>query len=139
MIQDQIHTRDIKLIPMEGSQGICLPDFILRKYGFSDSLLLEETAKGVLLRKKEITDEVKKISWEETYKEMAGQKEDWDDFDIAIQDGITGEEFAEIAVDQIRTISKQRLKQKIDQLEPEKSLQLRQLITDMYGEKQRDI
>lgn len=41
---------------------------------------------------------------------------------------------AEIAVDQIRTISKQRLKNKIDKLSPNKSAQLRKLITDMYGE-----
>ena len=40
----------------------------------------------------------------------------------------------EIAVDQIRTISKQRLKKKIDQLSPNKAAQLRKLITDMYGE-----
>ena len=41
---------------------------------------------------------------------------------------------AEIAVDQIRTISKQKLKKKIDKLSPNKSAQLRKLITDMYGE-----
>ncbi len=41
---------------------------------------------------------------------------------------------AEIAVDQIRTISKQRLKRKIDRLTPEEAQQLRQLITEMYGE-----
>ena len=41
---------------------------------------------------------------------------------------------AEIAVDQIRTISKQRLKKKIDKLSKIKSAQLRKLITDMYGE-----
>ena len=41
---------------------------------------------------------------------------------------------AEIAVDQIRTISKQRLKKKIDQLSKVKAAQLRKLITDMYGE-----
>ncbi|RLC16292.1 MAG: type II toxin-antitoxin system PemK/MazF family toxin [Deltaproteobacteria bacterium] len=40
----------------------------------------------------------------------------------------------EIAVDQIRTISKQRLKKKIDQLSKTKAAQLRKLITDMYGE-----
>ena len=43
-------------------------------------------------------------------------------------------EQAEIAVDQIRTISKQRLKQKIDTLSATKAAQLRKLITDMYGE-----
>jgi len=41
---------------------------------------------------------------------------------------------AEIAVDQIRTISKQRLKNKIDKLSNIKAAQLRKLITDMYGE-----
>ncbi len=41
---------------------------------------------------------------------------------------------AEIAVDQIRTISKQRLKNKIDRLSESKAAQLRKLITDMYGE-----
>ncbi|MBI5603134.1 MAG: type II toxin-antitoxin system PemK/MazF family toxin [Deltaproteobacteria bacterium] len=41
---------------------------------------------------------------------------------------------AEIAVDQIRTISKQRLQNKIDKLSDIKAIQLRKLITDMYGE-----
>jgi mRNA interferase MazF len=41
---------------------------------------------------------------------------------------------AEIAVDQIRTISKQRLQNKIDKLSDIKASQLRKLITDMYGE-----
>jgi len=40
---------------------------------------------------------------------------------------------ADIAVDQIRTISKRRLKNKIDQLSEVESVQLRKLITDMYG------
>ena len=41
---------------------------------------------------------------------------------------------SEIAIDQIRTITKQRLKNKIDKLSNIKSAQLRKLITDMYGE-----
>ncbi len=41
---------------------------------------------------------------------------------------------AEIAVDQIRSVSKQRLKQKIDKLISEKASQLKRLITEMYGE-----
>ena len=45
-----------------------------------------------------------------------------------------GNRNAEIAVDQIRTISKQRLRKKIDNLSEEKAAQLRKLITDMYGE-----
>ena len=41
---------------------------------------------------------------------------------------------SEIAVDQIRIISKQRLKKRIDILSKIKAAQLRKLITDMYGE-----
>ena len=41
---------------------------------------------------------------------------------------------AEIAVDQIRTISKKRLKKQIDKLAKTDAAQLRKLITDMYGE-----
>jgi mRNA interferase MazF len=40
---------------------------------------------------------------------------------------------AEIAVDQIRTLSKQRLKNKIDALPDADATQLRRLITEMYG------
>ena len=41
---------------------------------------------------------------------------------------------AEIAVDQIRTISKQRLRDQIDRLSAETAAQLRRLGTEMYGE-----
>jgi mRNA interferase MazF len=41
---------------------------------------------------------------------------------------------AEIAVDQICTISKQQLKSKLDTLSDIEAAQLRKLITDMYGE-----
>jgi mRNA interferase MazF len=41
---------------------------------------------------------------------------------------------AEIAPDQIRTISKQRLGRRIDRLQPSIAAQLRHLITEMYGE-----
>ena len=41
---------------------------------------------------------------------------------------------AEIAVDQIRTISRERLGRRIDRLEPGVAARLRRLITEMYGE-----
>jgi len=42
---------------------------------------------------------------------------------------------AEIAIDQIRTISKQRLIKKIDSLSPQNVVLLREIITEMYGNK----
>ena len=44
------------------------------------------------------------------------------------------QKIVEIAVDQIRTISKKRLKDKIDELSTEDAVKLRNLITEMYGE-----
>lgn len=41
---------------------------------------------------------------------------------------------AEIAVDQIRTISKVRLQKKIDDLSNQQAADLRRLISEMYGE-----
>ncbi len=41
---------------------------------------------------------------------------------------------AEIAVDQIRAVSKRRLRRRVDKLSPEEAAQLRRLITEMYGE-----
>jgi mRNA interferase MazF len=41
---------------------------------------------------------------------------------------------AEIAVDQIRTVSKSRLGHKVGALSPGKASELRRLITEMYGE-----
>jgi mRNA interferase MazF len=41
---------------------------------------------------------------------------------------------AEIAVDQIRTVNKSTLKNKVDSLPKNTAAQLRKLITDMYGE-----
>lgn len=40
---------------------------------------------------------------------------------------------AEIAVDQIRTISKQRLRRRLDRLTAEEAAQLRRIIAEMYG------
>jgi len=45
-----------------------------------------------------------------------------------------GRQPAEIAVDQIRTISKSRLGRKIDTLSDAEATALRRLITEMYGE-----
>ena len=41
---------------------------------------------------------------------------------------------AEVAVDQIRAISKERLKNRVDRLQPSLAAHLLHLITEMYGE-----
>ncbi len=85
----QIRTRDIKLVPIGNSKGIRIPKLLLQKYGFNQYLLLEETERGLLLRKKDDNT----LSWEDTYKAMADEKENWDDFDTTLLDGLDDEEF----------------------------------------------
>ena len=86
-MEKQIRTKDIKLIPIGNSKGIRLPKKILRKYGFSESVVLEEKEEGVLLHRKED----KKLTWEETFKSMSEKKENWNDFDVTLMDGLEEE------------------------------------------------
>ena len=89
-MEKQIRSRDIKLVPIGNSKGVRIPKALLQKYGLiNNSLLLEETDRGLLLRKKEDS----KLSWEDTYKAMANEKEDWDDFDTTLLDGLEDEGF----------------------------------------------
>ena len=88
-MEKQARARDVKLVPIGNSKGVRIPKPLLQKYGLENSLLLEETDKGLLLRKKES----EKLSWEETYKAMAYEKEHWDDFDATLLDGLEGEDF----------------------------------------------
>ncbi len=88
-MEKQIRARDIKLVPIGNSKGVRIPKALLQKYGFNHSLLLEETERGLLLRKKDDN----KLSWEDTYKAMVDEKEDWDDFDTTLIEGLEDEEF----------------------------------------------
>jgi antitoxin MazE len=87
-MEKQHRARDIKLVPIGNSKGVRIPKTLLQKYGLNHSLMLEETDRGLLLRKKEEDT----LSWEDTYKAMASEKEDWEDFDITIVDGLEGED-----------------------------------------------
>ena len=69
-MKNQIRSRDVKLVPIGNSKGIRIPKALLQKYGLKNSLLIEETDKGLLLRNKEES----RLSWEDTYKSMANEK-----------------------------------------------------------------
>jgi antitoxin MazE len=88
-MKKQPRTQSIKLIAIGNSKGVRLPKSMLQKYDFSDTLWLEETEHGILLRPTE--DE--KLSWENTYREMAKEKEDWQDFENILLDGLETDDF----------------------------------------------
>lgn len=77
-------SRQLKLVAIGNSRGIRLPKVMIRKYGWSDSLIAEETEGGVLLR----GAEGDKLSWEDTYRSMAAADEDWSDLDGSVADGL---------------------------------------------------
>lgn len=88
-MENQIRSRDAKLVPIGNSKGVRIPKALLQKYGLKNPLLIEETDKGLLLRNKKES----KLSWEDTYKTMANEKENWDDFDTILLDGLEDEDF----------------------------------------------
>lgn len=83
-MEKQLRARDVKLVPIGNSQGVRIPKALLQRYGFSDSLVLEEIDQGILLRKKRED----KLSWEDTFKAMAEEGEDWTDLDATLLDGL---------------------------------------------------
>lgn len=85
-------THSIKLVSIGNSEGIRLPKLILQKYGFSDKLILEKTEQGILLRQKDDT----KLSWKETYQEMAQENEDWSEFKNTLLDGLDEVKMSEV-------------------------------------------
>jgi antitoxin MazE len=88
-MHNQLRTIDAKIVPIGNSKGVRIPKALLQKYGLKNSLLIEETEKGLLLRNKEES----KLSWEETFKAMADEKEQWVDFDATLLDGLEDDNF----------------------------------------------
>lgn len=84
MTSDSTARREVKLVAIGNSRGIRIPKTLLDKYGWSDWLVMEELEEGVVLRGRDTL----LLSWEETYRAMAAEEEDWSDLDASIADGL---------------------------------------------------
>jgi antitoxin MazE len=82
-----IETIEAKVIAIGNSRGIRLPRAVLTRYAIGDAVLLEVREGGLLLRGK--NDE--RLSWDDTYKDMARARETWSDLDVAVGDGLDKE------------------------------------------------
>ncbi len=80
----KVRVREVKLIRIGNSRGIRIPKALIDRYGWEDSLVLEEAEESVVLR----GSATGKLSWEQTYRAMAAEREDWSDFDAAVADGL---------------------------------------------------
>lgn len=65
-----------KLIKIGNSQGIRLPKKLVSKYGLGELVILEELKDGILLH----AASKGKLSWEDTYKQMALEENEWSDW-----------------------------------------------------------
>ncbi len=67
---------ETKLVPIGNSKGVRIPKSMLLKYRLQEQIVIEEVGDGLLIRAKDS----ERLSWEDTYKEMAQEKEDWSDW-----------------------------------------------------------
>ena len=75
---------ELKVVRIGNSRGVRLPKAVLERYEIKDTLVLEAREEGLLLRGKKD----KRMTWGETYRDMARVKEDWSDLDGTVADGI---------------------------------------------------
>jgi antitoxin MazE len=68
------------------SRGVCLPKGMLDRYAIRDAVIVEEREDGLLLRSPK-----DRLSWDDTFKEMAREREDWSDLDPTLKDGLDKE------------------------------------------------
>jgi hypothetical protein len=59
----------------------------LRRYAFTEAVLMVESVDGILLRPKKRTDV--KMSWADTAKAMAADAETWSDWEGVASDGLS--------------------------------------------------
>jgi antitoxin MazE len=78
----------LKVVRIGNSRGVRLPKAILERYAIKDALIAEERVEGLLLR----AGSDKRLSWTDTAKEMAREREDWSDLDVTVADGLDPEE-----------------------------------------------
>ena len=83
-MEKTFRTIELKVVAIGNSRGVRLPKAVLDRYAIKDELVLEERTDGLLLRNK--SD--KRLSWEDTFKEMAKEREDWSDLDATTGDGL---------------------------------------------------
>lgn len=86
-MQKPSRTIELKVVAIGNSRGVRLPKTVLDKYAIKGELVLEERSEGLLLRNKRD----KRLSWEDTFKETAREREDWSDFDATVADGLDQE------------------------------------------------
>lgn len=80
-----------KLVRIGNSRGVRLPRHLLELYKMheGDSLLLEETREGILIRPCRPDS---KLTWNAAYAQMAAESEEWAEWETFAGDGISDDD-----------------------------------------------
>ena len=77
---------EIKVARIGNSRGVRLPAATLKRFEIGDTVIMEETLEGILLRPHGPV--VSKLSWIETAEQMAAARESWHEWDTTVGDGL---------------------------------------------------
>ena len=77
---------ELKVARIGNSRGVRLPAATLERYRIGSTVVMEERSDGILLRP--CGQASPKLSWEETARAMATEREDWSEWDAALSDGL---------------------------------------------------
>lgn len=76
----------LKVVRIGNSRGVRLPRELLTRYHIGETVVLEVREEGLLFRGS--GDD--RLSWDDTYRQAAREREDWSDLDATLLDGIHG-------------------------------------------------
>ena len=68
--------KETQLVRMGDAMGLRIPESLVDKYNLQEEVVLEEREDGLLIHARRSS----KLSWEETYRQMATEEEDWSDW-----------------------------------------------------------
>jgi antitoxin component of MazEF toxin-antitoxin module len=77
---------ELKVARIGNSRGIRIPARTLERYRIGATVVMEERSDGILLRPPGPASP--KLSWEETARAMAAEREDWSAWDATGADGL---------------------------------------------------
>ena len=79
-------TSELTVTRVGNSRGVRLPADVLRRYQIGDTLIMEQRPDEIVLRPKRSRQQ--KLTWAETYQQMAQSSEDWSDWE-SLPEGLT--------------------------------------------------
>jgi antitoxin component of MazEF toxin-antitoxin module len=79
-------TTELAVTRVGNSRGVRLPADVLRRYQIGETVIMEQRPDEIVLRPKRTRRE--KLSWADTYHEMAQAEEDWSAWEC-LPEGLT--------------------------------------------------